>query len=67
MATCLIAGAAGFLGSHLAQNLLILGHEVIGMDNFCTGSKQNLERLSEYSNFSFIEASVSNKDTWPEI
>lgn len=67
MPTSLIAGAAGFLGSNLAHQLLIRGHRVIGMDNFCTGSELNLERLAEYPKFSFIEASVSESKAWPEI
>ena len=38
----LITGAAGFLGSHLCERLLQEGHSVIGMDNFVTGSPDNL-------------------------
>ena len=39
----LITGAAGFLGSHLCDQLLTEGHHVIGMDNFITGSPDNLD------------------------
>ena len=42
----LITGAAGFLGSHLCDRLIDMGHEIIGMDNFITGNKQNLAHLS---------------------
>jgi len=38
----LITGAAGFLGSHLTDRFLAGGHEVVGMDNFITGSPDNI-------------------------
>lgn len=56
----LISGAAGFLGSHLCERLLKDGHEVIGMDNFVTGSPDNLAHLSNNQNFSFIRHDVSS-------
>jgi dTDP-glucose 4,6-dehydratase len=56
----LISGAAGFLGSHLCERLLCEGHEVIGMDNFVTGSPDNLAHLADNQNFSFIRHDVSN-------
>jgi len=56
----LITGAAGFLGSHLCDKLISLGHEVIGMDNFITGSMENLEHLAGNINFSFIRHDVAN-------
>lgn len=56
----LISGAAGFLGSHLCERLLCDGHEVIGMDNFITGSPDNLAHLANNQNFSFIRHDVSN-------
>ncbi len=39
----LVTGGAGFLGSHLCDRLLEAGHEVICVDNFYTGSKQNIQ------------------------
>jgi dTDP-glucose 4,6-dehydratase len=56
----LITGAAGFLGSHLCDRLLKEGHQVIGMDNFITGSPDNLAHLAGNSNFDFIRHDVAN-------
>ena len=56
----LITGAAGFLGSHLCERLLSDGNEVVGMDNFITGSPENLAHLSTNPKFSFIRHDVSN-------
>ncbi len=56
----LITGAAGFLGSHLTDKLVSLGHQVIGMDNFITGNPENLAHLAGNQNFSFIRHDVSD-------
>ena len=56
----LITGAAGFLGSHLCDRLLADGHEVVGMDNFITGSPDNLAHLAGNPKFLFIRHDVSN-------
>jgi dTDP-glucose 4,6-dehydratase len=56
----LITGAAGFLGSHLSERLLADGFEVVGMDNFITGSPENLGHLASNPRFSFIRHDVSN-------
>lgn len=56
----LITGAAGFLGSHLCDRLVNLGHNVTGMDNFITGNPDNLAHLAGNPNFSFIRHDVSD-------
>ena len=56
----LITGAAGFLGSHLCDCLLADGHEVIGLDNFVTGSRENIAHLMGNDKFSFFKHDVSN-------
>ena len=56
----LITGAAGFLGSHLCDRLLADGHEVIGMDNFITGSPDNIAHLASNEKFQFYKRDVSN-------
>jgi len=56
----LLTGAAGFLGSHLTDRLISENHEVIGMDNFITGNKENLEHLAGNQNFYLIRHDVSN-------
>ncbi len=55
----LITGAAGFLGSHLADRLLADGHDVIGVDNLFTGSKRNIEHLRGHPRFEFIRHDVT--------
>ena len=59
MKKILITGAAGFLGSHLCDRFLKEGYYVIGMDNFITGDKKNLQDLSNNSSFEFIEHDVT--------
>jgi len=56
----LITGAAGFLGTNLALRLLSDGHEVIGLDNFHSGSRSNIALLQKNPRFSFIEHDVVN-------
>jgi dTDP-glucose 4,6-dehydratase len=61
----LVTGAAGFLGSHLAERFLADGHEVIGLDNFITGSRENIEILGAYPRFRFVEHDIS-KPYYPD-
>lgn len=55
----LLTGAAGFLGSHLCDRLLVEGHQVVGLDNFVTGSPDNIAHLAGNDNFKFIKKDVS--------
>ena len=54
----LITGAAGFLGSHLTDALLAAGHEVLGVDNLCTGTLENLSHLRHESRFEFLQHDI---------
>ncbi|MBN2385943.1 MAG: SDR family oxidoreductase [Anaerolineales bacterium] len=55
----LLTGAAGFLGSHLCDRLLADDHEVVGLDNFLTGSPENLSHLDSHPGFTFIRHDVT--------
>jgi dTDP-glucose 4,6-dehydratase len=56
----LITGAAGFLGSHLADRFLRDGHEVLGLDNFITGSPANIAHLTGNARFKFVRHNISD-------
>ncbi|KAK6644578.1 UDP-glucuronic acid decarboxylase 1 [Polyplax serrata] len=56
----LVTGGAGFVGSHLVDALMILGHEVIVVDNFFTGSKRNVEHWIGHRNFELIHHDIVN-------
>lgn len=60
MGRVLITGGAGFLGSHLCDLFLSRGHEVVCMDNFITGSPDNIAHLMGRPDFSFVEYDVTN-------
>jgi len=57
--TSVVTGAAGFLGSHLTDLLLARGHKVIGIDNFVTGSVDNIAHLGGNPDFKFIQQDVT--------
>jgi dTDP-glucose 4,6-dehydratase len=59
MGRALITGGAGFLGSHLCDLFLARGHEVICVDNFLTGSPNNISHLFGREHFSFIQHDVT--------
>jgi dTDP-glucose 4,6-dehydratase len=60
MAKVLITGGAGFLGSHLCDRFIAEGDKVVCMDNFITGSPDNIAHLIGNKNFQFIEHDVTN-------
>lgn len=57
--TVLITGVAGFIGSHLAEQILSFGGRVIGIDNFITGRRVNLVEQLKNPKFHLLEANVS--------
>jgi UDP-glucuronate decarboxylase len=56
----LVTGAAGFLGTHLSEYLLKRGDSVTGLDDFTTGSRENVKLLRSYPRFDFIQQDVRN-------
>lgn len=59
--TVLVAGAAGFVPSHVSEHYLNLGAKVIGLDNLVTGEERNVEILSKWKNFNFFSCDISAK------
>ena len=59
--TILVTGGGGFLGSHLCERLLAAGHDVICVDNFFTGNKENVRHLLKNTGFELIRHDI----TWP--
>ncbi|MCG3136662.1 MAG: UDP-glucose 4-epimerase [Phycisphaerae bacterium] len=55
----LVTGAAGFIGSHLVERLLLDGHDVVGVDNFLTGQTRNVLPWRDHPHFQFIEQDVT--------
>lgn len=55
----LVTGAGGFLGSHLCDRLIADGHEVLGVDNFFTGSKTNVSHLLGNPNFELMRHDIT--------
>jgi UDP-N-acetylglucosamine 4-epimerase len=67
--TWLITGVAGFIGSHLLEELLQLGQRVVGIDNFSTGREINLQQVQaivgdeNWSRFTLIRGDICDLDT----
>jgi UDP-glucuronate decarboxylase len=55
----LVTGGAGFLGSHLSERLLNMGHSVLCVDNFYTGNQKNIEHLRDHREFELIRHDVT--------
>ena len=60
MARCLVTGGAGFIGSHLTERLLGLGHDVIVLDNLSTGRATNLAHLEGHSRLTIRVGSITD-------
>ena len=64
----LVTGCAGFIGSHLVETLLRLDQEVVGLDNFATGHRRNLDEIRgnvspvQWQRFRFVEGDIRNPD-----
>ncbi len=56
-----VTGVAGFIGSHLLENLLKEGHEVVGLDNFSTGHRHNIAPFLD--DFEFVEGDIRDLET----
>ena len=54
----LVTGGAGFIGSHLSQALIDLGHSVVALDDLSTGTAKNISGLQGNSNFEFVQGSM---------
>jgi UDP-N-acetylglucosamine 4-epimerase len=56
----LVTGAAGFIGSNLCETLLEKGNEVVALDNYATGKKENINPLLDHPKFQFIQGDIRN-------
>ncbi|PIN85055.1 MAG: NAD-dependent dehydratase [Candidatus Diapherotrites archaeon CG11_big_fil_rev_8_21_14_0_20_37_9] len=61
MAKIIVAGGAGFIGSHLCDFLITKGEDVVAIDNLVTGNKNNIAHLMDNKKFSFIEQDISKE------
>lgn len=67
MSRILVTGVAGFVGSHLSEALLEQSHEVVGVDNFSQGSRQNLDRCLPSARFQLIDGDVRDPSLWTKL
>ncbi|MCO5142618.1 MAG: NAD-dependent epimerase/dehydratase family protein [Oligoflexia bacterium] len=70
--TWLVTGAAGFIGSHIVEQLLRVGQKVVGLDNFSSGNEKNLENVKQnvgfhYSNFSLVKGDIRSKEICDKV
>lgn len=67
VAKVLVSGGAGFLGSHICERLLNEGHEVICVDNFGSGQRQNIEKYEASDSFSVIDRDIRDPGSLPSV
>lgn len=67
MVQALITGGAGFIGSHLCDHLIALGHEVLILDDLSTGSRANIEHLRSSPAMRFVEGSIMDSTLVDEL
>src|SRR5436305_4000964 len=60
MAKVCVTGAAGFIGGHLAEELLRQGHDVVGLDDFSSGKRENAALLAQHERFALLEGSIAD-------
>jgi UDP-N-acetylglucosamine 4-epimerase len=71
--TWLVTGVAGFIGSNLLETLLKLDQRVVGLDNFSTGKKRNLDEVkvavspSQWARFNFVEGDITDGRTCDQV
>jgi len=61
MSKDIVTGGAGFIGSHLVEELISRGHRVVVIDNLVTGSLTNLDPVLSHENFEFVKGSIVNR------
>lgn len=61
MTRCLVTGGAGFIGSHLTEQLLAAGHDVIAFDDFSTGRKENLAGVADHPKLTLRQGSITDQ------
>lgn len=67
MTTSLVTGGAGFIGSHLTEALLELGHEVVVLDDMSSGSPENLRAVADHPRLRILKGSVADDPRLPEL
>ena len=61
-ATFLVTGAAGFVGSNLCEAITDMGYKVVALDDLSTGKAENVERLQDRDNYTFIKGDIKDLD-----